>query len=190
MQRRQTSNLCAVMLLILTACASDRQIRRVQDFRAAKERGDMATAQTFVAPDARLWFETKTGEGEPYTVTGGSWQHWDEYFRSRNTMTNWRREGNAVTADVVETNDFMQMLEYKPAPYTMTWWLDDQGRVTSVLIKSNPAKTVSRMSEFKEWARVHHPDELVYLMPNDRLDPKGDRPERWTKILEEWKRSQ
>jgi len=187
MQRRQTSNLCAVTLVLLAACASDRMIQRVQDFRAAKERGDTSTAQSSIAPGARLWFENKTGEGEPYTLDGGSWEHWDNYFHSKNTMTNWRREGNAVTADVIETNDFMQMLEYRPAPYTMTWSLDDQGRITGVLIKSNPDKPVSRMSEFKEWARANHPDELAYLMPNGRLDPTGDRPERWRAILTEWR---
>jgi hypothetical protein len=187
MQRRQTSNLCAVALVLLTACASDRMIRRVQDFRAAKERGDTSTAQSSIAPGARLWFENKAGEGEPYTLDGGSWDHWDQYFHSHNVMTNWRRDGNAVMADVVETNDFMQMLEYRPAPYTMTWWLDDQRRITGVLIKSNPAKPVNRMGEFKEWARGNHPDELAYLLPNGRLDPTGDRPERWRAILTEWR---
>lgn len=81
----------------------------------------------------------------------------------------------------------MQMLEYRSAPYTMTWWLDDQSRISGVLIKSNPDKAVNRMSEFKEWARANRPDELAYLLPNGRLDPTGDRPERWRAILTEWR---
>ena len=45
------------------------------------------------------------------------------------------------------------------------------------------------MKEFKEWARANHPDELAYLMPKDRLDPTGDRPERWRVMLDEWRKS-
>ena len=187
MQTRRVSNLCAVALMVFAGCATNNAVTRIQNFRAAKERGDLALASTFIAPGARQWFETKEGEGDPYTLKAGRWDHWDKYFHSHNTMTNWRSSGNAVTADVVETNDFMSMLDWHAQPYTMTWWLDDQGRITGVLIKSNPEKATSRLSDFKEWARAHHPEELAYLMPNDRLDPTGDRPERWRAILTEWR---
>ncbi|HEX9161777.1 MAG TPA: hypothetical protein VF980_08735 [Thermoanaerobaculia bacterium] len=188
MQLRTTSNLCAVIIVFATACTSDRLIRRVQDFRAANDRGDLVTAQSYLAPDARQWFESRSGEGEPYKVGGVSrWSHWDEYFHSRNSLTNWRVEGNAVIADVEETNDFMRMLDWHAKPYTMTWWLDDRSRITGVLVKSNPEAPVSRLEEFKQWAREHHPEELAYLLPKNRIDPTGDRPERWRAILREWR---
>jgi len=191
MQTGQASNLCAVAFVFLAGCATSGPVARVQQFRAAKDRGDIAGAQTFIAPGARLYFEDLSGAGEPYTIKGGGrWDHWDNYFHSRSVMTNWRREGNAVTADVVETNDFMQLLDWRAKPYTTTWWVDASGRIEKVLIKSNPEKPVSRLAEFKEWAKVHHPDELAYLMPNGQIDPTGDRPERWTAILNEWKRGQ
>jgi len=179
MQTRRMSN-CYALLFLLAACASNPAIRRVQEFRETKD-------PRYLAPNARMYFEEKTGEGEPYTLSGGGrWDHWDKYFHSKTTMSNWRSERNAVTADVTETNDFMQMLDWRAKPYTMTWSLDDQGRIEAVLVKGNPEKPVSRLAEFKAWAREHHPDELAYLMPNDRLDPTGDRPERWRAILTEW----
>ena len=189
MQRRKASNLCAVALVLLSGCASDPMIQRVREFRALKERGDIARAEGYIAPGARLWFENRSGEGEPFTLGGGSWDHWDKYFHSRSTFTNWNASGNAVTADVIETNDFMQLLDWHAKPYTMTWWLDDQRRISAVLIKSNPEKPTNRMSEFKQWARANHPDELAYLLPNDRIDPTGDRPERWKPLLSEWRKA-
>ena len=189
MQTTVRSNLWAVVFILTAGCASNRSISRVQDFRAAQERHDVAAIRGFVAPNARMWFESRSGEGEPFTGTGGSWEHWDTYFHSRSTMKNWRVEGNAVTADVDETNDFMEMLDWRAKPYTMTWWLDDSGRITGVLVKGNPEKPVSRLKEFEEWAREHHPDELTYLMPNGRIDPTGDRAERWMALLKEWRAS-
>jgi len=173
---------------LMTACASQSPVDRIETFRAARERGDVATAQKYVAPDARIWFEEKKGEGDPFGVdSGGRWDHWDRYFHSKTTLSDWKVDDRTATAVANETNDFMQALDWKPKPYTVTYWLDSQGRIEGVLIKSMPGKAVNRLDEFKAWARQHHPDELAYLMPNDKLDPTGDRPERWHAILDEWR---
>ena len=162
-------------------------IQRTQDFRALVTKGDLESAQAYVAPGARMYFEEVKGEGEPYKLGGGSWEHWDKYFHSRNELTDWRAEGRSVTATAHETNDFMQMLEWKAPPYTITWTFDDSDRISHVLIKGGPGKVVSRLDEFKAWAREHHPGEIEYLMPNGRIDPKGDRPEKWDALLKEWR---
>jgi hypothetical protein len=178
-----------LFLAAFVACASQQNnIRIVKNFREAREQGDLARAQAYIAPGARLWFENKTGPGEPYVLSGGSWDHWDTYFHSKNELSEWRTDARAVSATVNETNDFMQFLDWQAAPYTMTWWLDDQNRIAEVLIKGG-GKPKSRLDEFKAWAAKNHPDELAYLMPNGQIDPTGDRPERWRAILEEWRRS-
>ena len=176
-------------LLLFASCATQSAVQRIEAFRAARERGDIAAARKYVAPDARIWFEEKKGEGEPFGVGGGRWDHWDQYFHSHTTLSGWEQEDTILTAVANETNDFMRLLDWQPKPYTVTYWLDDAGRIEGVLIKSTPGKAISRLDEFKTWAREHHPDELTYLMPNDRLDPTGDRPERWRAILEEWRAS-
>ena len=179
----------AVIFLLIVSCTSHRprtNIETIQQFRVARDSGDLEKARSFIAPGARLYFEEKKGEGEPYSLGGGRYEHWDEYFHSETKLSGWREEGNAVTATVTETNDFMKMLEWEPKPYTITWWINARGQIAEALIKSTPGKAKSRLAEFEAWARVHHPDELAYLMPNDRIDPTGDRPERWTKILQEW----
>ncbi|HEX3110025.1 MAG TPA: hypothetical protein VHU41_13105, partial [Thermoanaerobaculia bacterium] len=50
-----------------------------------------------------------------------------------------------------------------------------------------PGKETSRMEEFRAWAAVHDPTELEYLMPKGKLDPTGDRPERWKALLVRWR---
>ena len=174
--------------VLVTACASQSPVDRIEAFRAAQQRGDTVAAQAYLAPDARIWFEEKKGEGDPFGVGGGRWDHWDQYFHSKTTLSDWKVDGRTATAVANETNDFMQALDWKPKPYTVTYWLDEQARIEGVLIKSLPGKAVNRLDEFKAWAREHHPEELAYLMPNDKLDPTGDRPERWRSILEEWRR--
>ena len=65
-------------------------IAKVQEFVAARKRGDEAAASALMAPDARIWWEAKTGPGEPWTL-GGKWNGWDSYFHSTNEYSDWRR---------------------------------------------------------------------------------------------------
>lgn len=187
-----TARTTPLLLLLVISCATAMSnIERVQAYRAARERGDLAAEQAFLAPDARMFYEKREGEGEPLTAgRSGRYAHWDEFFRSQATLTDWTEDGNAVSARVHETNDFYGLLDWTPRPYWMTWWLDANGRITAAMVQSLPGEsTRGRMSEFQEWARAHHPGELAYLMPNGRIDPTGDRAERWKKILLEWRAS-
>jgi sugar lactone lactonase YvrE len=171
-----------------TSAASARHIERVQAYRDAHARGDLAAERAFVAPEARVWYEEKRGNGEPLAIgAGGRYAHWDEFFRSRSELTGWTVDGRAVTATVHETNDFYRLLDWEPVPYRMTWWLDRNDRITGVLIQSTSEKAKNRMAKFREWAGTRNPGELAYLMPGGRLDPTADRAERWKAILTEWR---
>jgi hypothetical protein len=178
----------ALLLIALAGCASSRMIGRVQAYRAAHEHGDIAAERALLSKDARIWYEQRTGEGEPLTAgRTGRYAHWDEFFHSKTDLREWSVSGNAVSATVYETNDFYQLLEWTPIPYRMTWWLDDSGRISGAMVQSGKGKATSRMQEFREWAKSNRPEELEYLMPNGRIDPTGDRPERWKAILTEWR---
>ena len=181
----------AAAALLLAACATDDALHRVRAYRNARARGDAAAEARYLAPGARMYFEEKTGLGEPLKAgKSGSWAHWDDYFRSQVSLTDWKVEGNMVSAVVHETNEFYQLLEWEPRPYRMMWWVDDSGRITEALVQRIPGpKVKSRLDEFKAWAREHHPEELAYLMPGDRIDPTGDRPERVRRILDDWRRN-
>jgi len=173
---------------IVLACNKAHLVSRVQEYRDARMRGDLAAEAKFIAPDARVWFEDQHDAGKPLGVgKSGRFAHWDEVFRAQSTLSEWSVKGNAVSATVLESNDYYRLIERQPRPYRMTWWLDDDERITGVLIESQPGTAKSRMGEFREWAIAHHPEELDYLMPGGELDPTGDRAERWKAILIEWR---
>ena len=172
---------------LLVACIEWTPELVVRTYTEARERGDRETAAAVVAPDAKIWFGKKEGAGEPFGAKS-NWEHWDEFFHSRATYSDWKHDGNKVSALVHESNDFYTMLEWKPIPYRLTWTVDGQF-IREVLLEPQPGKPVSRLDEVKAWALRHHPDELAYLMPKGRIDPTGDRAERWTKLLEEWRRT-
>lgn len=163
-------------------------VERVRAYRAAHERGDVAAEQAFLAPGARMFYEERKGEGEPLTAgRSGRYAHWDEFFHSTATLTDWKEEGDTVSATVHEINDFYRLLDWTPKPYRMTWRFDANGRITDALVQSLPGESKSRMKELQEWARANRPDELAYLMPNGRIDPTADRAERFKKLLLEWR---
>ena len=169
-----------LFLAIFVACASQQNaIRIVKNFREARERRDFVAAQAYLARGASVWFEEKSGPGEPYLLGGGRWDHWDRYFHSKNDFYHWREDGRTVTVSVRETNDFMTLLDWHAPPYTMTFWLDEQDHISGVLIKSG-GKPVSRLAEFKSWLEGAHPGEP----PHDRRQPGA-----WHELLEEWRRS-
>ena len=175
------------LILVFCTCTTNRLVKQVQTYHAAHERHDLQTEAAILSPDARMWFEERKGDGEPLRPTGdGRYAHWDAFFHSQSTLTDWKVEGNAVSAIAHETNDFYRLLDWKPVPYRMTWWLDANRKITGAMVQSLPGKATSRLPEFREWAAAHHPEELEYLMPKGHLDPTGDRAERMQRLLVEW----
>jgi outer membrane murein-binding lipoprotein Lpp len=177
-----------ICCVLLAGCANERLVRRVQAYHLAHTSGDLAAESAALSPDARTWYESRSGAGEPLRPgRTGRYAHWDTFFHSRSTFSDWIVCGREVTATVHETNDFYRLLDWKPNPYQMTWWFDDRDRITGVMVRSLPGKETSRMEEFRAWAAVHDPTEIEYLMPKGKLDPTGDRPERWKALLVRWR---
>jgi hypothetical protein len=178
--------------LALAASASER-IETVQKFRAARERGDLAAARAFLAPDPRIWFDMKErkGSGQPWTLDEDDWDRWDRFFHSETDCAEWKDHGDRVTAVGHETNDYYRLLDWKPSPLAFTWWLDSSGKITGFLFHAErgPTPDRNRLKEFEAWARKNRPVELAYLMPKGKIDPSGDRPKRWRAILVEWRKA-
>jgi hypothetical protein len=166
-------------------------IQRVQEFNAARMRKDYDTARNYLSPDARVWYERREGAGEPWTVKGGTWAHWDGYFNGKTEYSDWKADGLIVTATANETNDYYRLLDWHPWPMKFTWWFNESGKLSGFLVQAVKGKgsTGSRLEEFKKWAASNNPEELRYLMPNGNIDPTGDRAERWRKILIEWRKA-
>ncbi len=175
-----------LLVLLVVACATTSpQIETIQAFRTAREQGKDAEMLKYLAPDARMWFDKREGEG---SLLGKSdrWHHWDTFFHGHSELYDWKVDGKVVTVMGRETNDFYRLTEWIAPPFRATWWLDDEGRITAMLYQPG-GKPTSRFDEVKAWAKEHHPDELAYLMPKGDIDPTADRPERWKALLEEWR---
>ena len=189
--RFATLAVVAVCLASVARAATDR-IRIVQEFRAAREKGDLDAARAFLAPDARIWFdqEERTGPGAAWALEPDDWDRWDRFFHSRSDYTDWKDLGDRVTAIGHETNDFYRLTDWTPKPLAFTWWLDEKGKISGFLFHAQgEGKDPSRFEDLKAWARANRPDELAYLMPKGRLDPSGDRPARWRALAIEWRKA-
>ncbi len=175
------------LLALVVCCASfDPQIQSVQAFRALRDRGDDAAAASYLTPDSRIWFTAKKGEGSPFGHGHEAWHHWDLYFHGRTTFTHWSAHDGVVSAIGHETNDYYRLLDWKPPPFRMTWWLTSDHKIHEILFEPL-GKSTSRLDQFRAWAAVVHPGELADLMPTGEIDPTGDRAERWRALLIEWR---
>jgi imidazolonepropionase-like amidohydrolase len=165
-------------------------IAKVRALMAARRKGDEGAARALMGPDPRIWFDERSGPGEPWGLVT-KWTHWDEYFRSRNDYSNFREAGDVVTADGIEINDFYRLIERPPQKFRGTWWIDESGRIAGFLYapRGSTGSGEDRLPEFQAWARKTNPAELDYLMPGGRFDPTGDRPERFKAILLEWRKA-
>src|SRR5215212_6591524 len=82
-------------LILFAACAGTTKIHRVQEYRAAHARGDLAAEASYLASNARMYYEERKGEGEPLIAGGGgSWAHWTISFTARRRL----RIGRSSTA--------------------------------------------------------------------------------------------
>ena len=166
-----------------------RRLMVVREFAQARAEGDKAMALTCLSDTSKIWFEKKEGPGRPWKMDG-PWANWDDFFKSRRTYRDWKVEGNAVSAICNEMNDYYLLLERQPHPLRLTWWLDDENKIAAYLVQPlSEEHAKSRLKEFEEWAKKNRPEELDYLMPGGETNPEGDRPERWKKILIEWRKA-
>lgn len=175
--------------LQMAACQSSGSagIETVQRFVQARQAKDEATYLQLVAPDMRIWYETKTGAGSPWNPKS-AWANWDDFFRGTKSFGPFRQDSNSVTVTVTETNDFFALIERPPSQVQLTWWLDANGKIKEYLVKSLSGDAVhDRLAEFQIWATRTDSSELAYLMPNGRINPEDDRPQRWKNFLLRWR---
>ena len=171
--------------LVVVGCSSPLEDRWLA-YRAAKAAGDHEAVREYLADDARIWFESRDGDGSPIRAEGGPYAEWDRVFRSTSTHDDVLVDGNRLSSIVSESNDYYRMLERTMGQARMTWTFDDAGRITEVLYEPLPRETPpskGREPEFRAWAERRCPG----LLDSDEMEtPK--QPERWRALLIEWRR--
>lgn len=165
------------------------RIARARAFRARLAAGDYEGARAMMAPEPRRWWETREGRGNPWTVGPGTgpWAAWDDHFESESEVVGWRETEESATAVVHETNDYFRLLERGRVTNEVTYFFDDEGRIEGLLIRAVGERPPGRTAEFLAWAEANAPDEIAALMPDGEIDPSGDHPERFRRLLERWR---
>lgn len=179
----------------MTGCMNP-QIRAVEEFRAAREAGNLDKAGEYLGDDPRVWYDTHEGEGNAWNINGGQYKNWDEHFNGQGKVGKWQSEGNRVWAVVEEMNDYYRLIERQDMPrYRITYFFEDDGRIEGCMISAaDPdvvdSPMVSQFDEFKAWATAHDPVEWEYLRPGGSLDPTGDRAARTRALANRWRVSE
>lgn len=183
-----------IVLACVSGCRSS-SVQTVEAFRTARSEGDLDLARTYMAEDARVWYGSRDGAGEPWRLAAGRYKTWDEHFRGVSDYGPWNVEDDCVWAIVEESNDYYRLTERQDTPrYRMTYFIDDDGLLEGCMVSAAypglPAfPEVSRFDELEAWALEHEPEEWAYLHPGGELDPTGDRAERTRALANRWRRS-
>ena len=160
-------------------------VRALDTYRQAKKGGDNETAAKFLADDARIWFDSKQGDGHPLTAKGGPYKEWDKEFRSKSTREDVRVDGRTVTYVSSEINDFYRLIERIPTTARVTYYFDDENKITGMLYRGLSPKSErppDRYDEFKRWAAVRYPG----LLGSPEMEIPNN-PKRWRELLVEWR---
>lgn len=162
----------------------------VREFNDAIDRSDVAAAREYLAPEARVWYENPTTEGEPWTLSGSSrYAAWDEHFHSHKTLVgDYQVDGPWVWGVFSETNDYYALTGRSWSRVYLAWRVNDGGRIDGLLVAA-VGEPRSRVEEFKTWAREHEAAEYGYLFPSGHLDVTGDRAPRMHALLLKWRTS-
>lgn len=184
MRRWFVISLVAGLPALASGCTNPLQ-HRWQAYRDAKKRGDATTAAMYLADDARIWFDKKEGPGHPLRAEGGPYKDWDKEFRSSSTRENLRVRGRTLTYVSLETNDFFRLIERTPTKARVTYYFDDDDKISGMLyqgLSPQAKRTPDRRAEFELWAAEHYPGELESEAMKIPRNPK-----RWRALLTEWR---
>ncbi len=181
---------CLLLLsnLLLLACGeSNSPIARAKRFYELREQRRFDAARAMMAADARIWYQSRNGEGEPWRLDG-PWSTWDSVFNARLDLRDWTEVDSSVKVVSLVDSDFYRMIERAPQEASLTIYFDSTGLINGQLIESGSGDPPpDKLGEFVEWAQNTYPVELAYVMPEGRLNPGADRAIRLRRLLYEWR---
>ena len=175
----------AILIALAATGCMHPNLRTLEEFRAAKKAGDYALANTYLADNARIWFGSREGPGSPYTAKGGPYKEWDKVFRSSSTRKKPRATRRQVSYISQESNDYYRLLERTMGPARITWFFNDDGKITGMLYEGlggDAPRPPDRECEFERWVEERYPG---LLESADMEIPKN--PTRWRELLIEWR---
>ena len=183
------SDVRAVLFRAMAALEGEKRVIQAIEFRRQIERGDLDDARAMMATDPRRWWDTREGEGDVWSIDPGApgpWAAWDDEFKSRKLVVEWKQDESSATAVTRETNDYFALLDRGWVTSEITYFFDAADLIDGLLIRAVGERPPGRTDEFLSWARANDPAELDTLMPAGEVDPSGDHPQRFRHLLMRW----
>ena len=117
----------------------------------------------------------------------GPWANWDEYYKSTKEIIEWKEGEGTASVLIRETNDYHRLLERESLLNESAYYFDEDGKIDGLVIRSAGERHMGRTEEFRAWAQEDAPDEVAELMPDGEIDPTGDHPQRFRRMLNRWR---
>lgn len=178
-------SLRVLIVLLVCGCASTRG--PVDAVRAYLASQTLEEALSVLAPEYRLWFGARTGEGLDRARVAKMLE-WDYALHPRHRVDSLTANGNEVTARVHEDNDFSLLLGFPGWDATSTFTLDANGRIVSQLyVPAGSTEWRPYLDAPLAWIREHHPDALPRVFPNGKLAQTRETAREWVSLLRAWR---
>jgi hypothetical protein len=179
-----TSLLGAIVVSSCASAAHHDSIAVVQSYLSSKTRDE---AVSFFAPDYRLWFGKRSGDGIDRAHVAKMLE-WDYALNARHRIDTITAHGAEVTAQVHEDNDFSRLIGFPGWDASSTFVVDEEGRIVSQLyVPTGATDWRPYLDRPLEWIREHYPDALPRIFPDGKLVQTAESAREWVALLREWR---
>ncbi|MFL6247923.1 MAG: hypothetical protein ACJ74H_18010 [Thermoanaerobaculia bacterium] len=175
-----------ISLLVLRCASVDRgpgdAVRR---YLASKT---LEQALSAFAPDYRLWFGERVGEGLDRAKVAKMLE-WDYALNPGHRIDSFEVNGTEVTVRVHEDNDFSRLIGFPGWDATSTFVVDADGRIVSqvyVPVADQP-EWRPYLDAPLAWIREHDPEVLPRIFNTGKLVQTRESAAEWVRVLRAWR---
>lgn len=168
------------------AMATQPPDRVVRDYLAART---PAARMRFLAPSYRFWFMTREGSGK--TAAEHLKPGWDSELHDTLRPDSIGVDGDHVVARVHEDNDFSRLIGHPGWDATITFTIDDRGRIATEFYEPRPGAPSWRpyLDAALPWLQQHRSAALARTFPGGRLVETRASARAWRSMLRDWRRA-
>jgi len=169
------------------AQAEQAAVQAVEAYLSDLQRHDLEAASEHLADDVVMTFagaDIAMNKEQIISALG-----WDVGAKGRFSFELLSASDDTVTIALTETNDFLDLLELPPIEAEMTFAVNENARIQSIVYKQTGAaradpETVQRaLAPAVSWAEQHAPETLAEIYPQGRIQYSRESAEKWVERL-------
>ena len=151
---------------------------------------DTASMDKNLDDSFRSFFIERKGEGTTKVAYINSMNTWDVPLHPDYTIKKIESEGNKITVEVIESNDFAKGIGFPGWQAKIIYTVSESGKILEqVYIPGTSPDYRTWLKPALEWLQQNRPKELptVYDTEKKRLIKTHDSAIIWVKLLKEWR---